>query len=234
MTGLRIPRIRSKISGMKRLLRISGFVLIGVIVCAFAGFTGYRIYQHHQSGKVAASVREGDLIFQTCKSAVGIVIRDATNSWFDHLGIVTKRDGQWFVYEAIEPVVFTPLGEWVERGVLSQATVMRLKDASPLASPAKHAAFEAEMESNAGKHYDYLLRWSDDGMYCSELVWKVFHSALGVNLCPTRRFSDFNLGAKSVKLYVAKLYKGKPPLAETVVSPRDVFDSPLLERVKIR
>jgi hypothetical protein len=219
---------------MKRLLRISGLALIGLIVCALAAFSGYRIYQHHQSGLVVANVREGDLIFQTCKSAVGFVIRDATNSWFDHLGIVTKRNGKWFVYEAIEPVVFTPLREWVERGVLSQATVMRLRDATPLASSEKKASLESAMESNAGKHYDYLLGWSDDSMYCSELVWKVFHSALGVDLCPTRRFSDFNLGAKSVKLYVAKLYKGKPPLAETVVSPRDVFDSPLLERVDLR
>ncbi len=124
-----------KVSEMKRLVRISGLVLIGVIICTFAAFTGYRIYQHHQSGKVAASVREGDLIFQTCKSAVGIVIRDATNSRFDHLGIVTKRDGQWFVYEAIEPVVFTPLREWVERGVLSQGDSHAAEGRESLASP---------------------------------------------------------------------------------------------------
>ena len=33
-----------------------------------------------------------------------------------------------------------------------------------------------------GKHYDFWFEWSDERIYCSELVWKIYRRGLGIEL----------------------------------------------------
>jgi len=219
---------------MKRALRACWIAGLLVFAAASLIWLGYRVYQIDLGRRVAASVQNGDLIFQTCKSAVGVVIRDATHSRYDHLGIVFSRSGGWYVLEAIEPVCITPLQDWVERGLLSQVALRRLQNPAPLRQPGAMARFRAVMKENLGKPYDYLLGWSDEREYCSELAWKVYRAAFGVTLAAPRHFADFDLSKASVRLYVQKLFHGRPPLGETVVSPQDLLQSDLLRDVPLR
>ncbi len=207
--------------------------LLVVLICLSIAWGGYRCYQRAYVARVTGVVQEGDLIFQACKSLVGIIIRDATHSRYDHLGMVIRREGEWVVYEAIEPVKFTPLSEWVERGFLSQVEIRRLKDPSIFQDATKRKELNRVMELHMGKSYDFLLGWSDESMYCSELVWKTYQSALGITLCPTKKFRDFDFSKKSVQIYVSKLYKNGVPLEESAVSPQDLFDSSLMVPVAI-
>ncbi len=69
-------------------------------------------------------------------------------------------------------------------------------------------------------------------MYCSELVWKIDRHA-GVELCPPRRFRDYDLEKPSVRKIIRERFGGmdKLPLDEKVVAPSDLAASPLLEPV---
>ena len=56
-------------------------------------------------------IKNGDLIFQTSLSSQSQAIQLATNSKYSHCGIVYIENGQFYVFEAIQPVKTTPLDE---------------------------------------------------------------------------------------------------------------------------
>lgn len=161
-------------------------------------------------------VEEGDIIFQTSKSKQGKYIAIGTMSQWTHCGIVHKRNGQWQVLEAVGPVKFTPLDKWIARGLNGHYAVKRLKGNRPKLNYTKYL----------GKAYDTKFEWSDRKMYCSELVWKVYHDA-GVDLCEKRTVESY-LAAKALRGYMRK--RGISP-DEYVVSPSDLYNSDKLKSI---
>ena len=117
------------------------------------------------------SARNGDIIFHTSRSSQSVAIQRATNSRYSHMGIVYVQNGQPFVYEAVQPVKLTPLADWIARGEDHHFVVKRLRDADPLLTEDNLARMKAEGEKFKGKNYDLYFEWSDDRIYCSELVW---------------------------------------------------------------
>ena len=87
----------------------------------------------------------------------------------------------------------------------------------------------AQAESLRGKHYDLAFGWSDDRIYCSELVYKLFDRAMGVRIGRLQRLREFELDDPAVKAKLRERYGARVPLDEPVVSPAAMFDSPLLE-----
>ena len=89
---------------------------------------------------------------------------------------------------------------------------------------------ERYCSSVLGKDYDLQFRWSDDKIYCSELVWKAYKHATGIELCPPRPFKSYNLKSPTVQRLVKSRYgsSGQLPLDELAVAPSDLADSPLL------
>lgn len=51
--------------------------------------------------------------------------------------------------------------------------VKRLRDANARLDPDAIRRLRTEGERYLGKPYDLLFRWSDNRIYCSELVWKM-------------------------------------------------------------
>ena len=84
----------------------------------------------------------------------------------------------------------------------------------------------------AGKNYDFTFGWSDDRIYCSELVWKIYKRALGIELGKTQKLKEFNLNNAIVRKKLEERYKGNIPYEETVISPAAIFESDYLETVK--
>ena len=78
------------------------------------------------------ALREGDVIFQISRSEQSRAIQLATGSEYSHMGIIYVSDGEYYVYEAIQPVRLTPLANWVKRGEDGHYVVKRLKDADKL------------------------------------------------------------------------------------------------------
>jgi len=175
---------------------------------------------------------EGDIIFQSSNSAQCKAIKLATHSEFSHVGMITIQNGQPYVLEAIEPVCITPLNSWITRGTGSHYTVMRLKKRDSLILPNEIPLAKSIGEKMVGTHYDLYFGWTDDRLYCSELVWKVYKRGFDVELCPLRKMKEFDLSSPEVKAIMKQRYGSNPPLEEQVVALSDLSNSELLYTVE--
>lgn len=173
----------------------------------------------------------GDIVFQESDSGQAVAVRAATNSRFGHVGLVHQVDGTLMVFEAVEPVRSIPWGQWVAHGVGGKVVIKRLRDRE--LSSDDLTRMVAVGRPWLGKHYDLRFEWSDATLYCSELVWKVYHEALGIDLVTPRALATYDLSRPEVKRLIAQRFKGRAPNpAEKVVSPGDLYDSPLLRTVR--
>jgi hypothetical protein len=178
--------------------------------------------------------RNGDIIFHTSRSSKSLAIQRATHSRYSHLGIVYVESGGPFVYEAVQPVKLTRLEAWEKRGVGGHFVVKRLRDADRLLTSSNLAKMKAEGRRFQGKSYDPYFEWSDDRIYCSELVWKIFKRALGVELGATQVLGDFDLSDPVAKKKIRERWKSTPPMHEVVISPETMFESDKLVTVYSR
>jgi len=148
------------------------------------------------------------------------------------MGLVLFRDGKPFVLEAMARVQFTPFVEWIHRGEESRYVVKRLRDPELLGDPAKLSALKRAALAFTGRPYDPYFEWSDDRIYCSELVWKAYDRGIGVQVGSLARLSTFDLSNLLVKTKLAERYGDKVPLDERVISPAAVFASPVLQEAR--
>lgn len=176
-------------------------------------------------------IKPGDIIFHVSRSAQSKAIQLATKSPYSHVGLVESGPDGLVVLEAVQPVKRTPIGEWIARGVDGHFVVKRLKEASELLPPEAALRLRAAGARFLGKHYDTAFGWSDDRIYCSELVYKIYHETLGIEVGPVQRLGDFDLTSPVVKAKLVERYGRSIPLNEPVVSPAGVFDSPRLVTV---
>ncbi len=146
------------------------------------------------------------------------------------MGVVFQQSGRWYVYEAVGPVKSTALEEWIARGSEKHYTLMRLKNPKALGKEQLNR-LRAEGQKYIGKPYDQYFGWSDDKIYCSELVWKMYKSALGIELGKLSTLESFDLTAPAVKEKLKERYGNKVPLKEKTISPREIFESKLLYAV---
>jgi hypothetical protein len=174
---------------------------------------------------------DGDIIFQTSRSRQSAAIQSATKSAYSHMGIVYLRDGRPVVFEAVEPVKTTPLAEWIARGEDGHYVVKRLANAEAALSAEALGRMQRIGEGFAGKHYDLYFEWSDERIYCSELVWKIYQRGLGVEIGALETLGDFDLSSPAVREKLKERWRGDPPLEERVISPAAMFDSDLLVEV---
>jgi len=138
------------------------------------------------------------------------------------------------VYEAVQPVKITPLQQWIARGKGGHFVVKRLKNATPVLTPAVINAMQKTAASFLNKNYDPYFEWADNRIYCSELVWKIYNRAAGINIGQLQHLKDFNLTSPAVKQKLAERYGQHIPLNETVISPAAIYESNLLVTVVSR
>ncbi|WP_210461945.1 YiiX family permuted papain-like enzyme [Rufibacter roseolus] len=176
-------------------------------------------------------LQNGDLIFHTSRSAQSQAIQLATKSKYSHCGIVYKNGNDYFVFEAVQPVSTTPLAKWIARGEGGHFVVKRLKNADQVLSKSALAKMKEEGQKLAGKDYDLTFEWSDEKIYCSELIWKVYQRATGLEIGKLEKLRDFDLSAKPVQAKMRERYGRQIPYEEKVISPASMFSSDLLVTV---
>jgi len=176
--------------------------------------------------------RPGDILFQTSRSSQSQAIQLATHSRYSHMGLILRHAGNLEVLEAAGQVKFTPLAEWIDRGEGGHYVIKRLKDPSRLSDSGGLARLEKAALKLVGRPYDLYFEWSDDKIYCSELVWKAYERGLGIRLGELATLGSFDLSSGAVKAKMAERFGDRVPLDERVISPSAVFDSPLLVTVK--
>lgn len=197
---------------MKKLFLLSALVISAIFLYSFAQQEPYK---------------DGDIIFQATSGDRGKAIQLATKSKYNHCGVLFNENGKWMVYEAVQPVKKTALSDFNRRG---QGTVMRLKHAS--LTPEDIEKLKKVFKGYEHKNYDDAFNWSDDRIYCSELVYKLYDKGLNIKLCEPRKLKDFDLSNPLVKAQLTLQYGNAIPLEEPMVAPGDISGSALLEAVK--
>ena len=180
---------------------------------------------------IEPSYQDGDIIFHTSQSSQSEALRRAMNSPYTHMGMIYVEDGVPFVYEAVGPVKRTPLKEWTQRGEGGRYVVKRLSEADRILTVKAIEKLKAAGEQYAGRPYDLYFEWSDDRIYCSELVWKMYKSALGIEIGELQKFGDFDLSDPVVKKKLQERFDDGIPLDEVIISPASMFKSESLVTV---
>ena len=177
-------------------------------------------------------IKNGDLIFQTSLSGQSKAIQLATKSKYSHCGLIYKDGNDFYVFEAVQPVKRTPLDKWIARGQDGKYVIKRLKNADQVLTSATLQKMKQVGDNFNGKNYDLTFEWSDDKIYCSELIWKIYQRATGIEIGKLEKLSDFDLTNEAVKKKMKERYGDKIPTNEIVISPAAIFDSELLTTVK--
>lgn len=212
------------------------YLFIATVILTFSALA---IFDAMQPEKTLAQVKnqgkdmfhDGDIIFQTSESKQCEAVRIATNSKFSHCGIIYKIDGEDFVYEAVQPVKITPIKDWISHGQGNHYLLKRLKNAGTALNGNTIEKMKSYGKQFKGRNYDLYFEWSDDKIYCSELVWKIYKNGAGIELCQPAHLKDFNLANPLVKEILQERYGNQIPLNEEVVAPSQLADSPLLVTV---
>lgn len=178
------------------------------------------------------SIQNGDIIFQTSMSSQSKAIQLATNSKYSHMGIIYDNSGSLSVYEAGQSVRLTPLKEWIKRGENEHYVIKRLENADQILSSRSLTKMKRIGERYMGKPYDIHFEWTDDKIYCSELVWKIYKQATGIEIGELEQLADFDLTNEIVKAKINQRYGDNIPMDEKVISPASMFNSDKLIIVK--
>ncbi len=175
-------------------------------------------------------VSDGDIIFQTSRSSQSVAIQRATHSPYSHMGIIFMRGGKPYVFEASATVRYTPLDEWIARGEDAKYVLKRLR--TPL-TPSQVTSLREAARQFAGRAYDLTFDWSDQRIYCSELVWKIYDRALGVRIGALQKLREFDLTDAAVRAKMKERYGTKIPLDGPVISPASMFNAAELQEVRM-
>jgi len=174
---------------------------------------------------------DGDIIFQTSLSRQSQAIQLATHSPYSHCGLIYKMGTNYFVYEAVQPVKLTPLSKWITKGKDGHFVIKRLKNAAAILTPAAIVRMKQIGETFNNKNYDIYFDWSDEKIYCSELIWKIYQRSTGLQVGKLQKLRDFDLTNAVVQQTMKKRYGNNIRLNETVISPVSIFNSDLLRTV---
>ena len=176
-------------------------------------------------------LKEGDLVFQSFRSDQTEAVELATSSPYAHIGMILWHDNRLMVYEAFGSVKFTAVDSWIKRDQGRHFVVRRLKNANGILTTENLAKLESVALTFDGRLFDFDLNWSDERIYCSELIWKIYDRALKIDIGSLRELKDFDLSSPEVQNKLKERFPRGAPLDETVISPQDIFQSPLLTTV---
>ncbi len=176
-------------------------------------------------------IKEGDIIFHESRSVQSKAIRLATKSRYTHTGIIFRKQKRLYVLEAVEPVGITGIHAFMKRGVNGHFVVKRLKNRDQLLTERTIKKMKEYGKRFMGKKYDPYFGWSDERIYCSELVWKIYKKILGVEIGKLQELGNFDLTHASVKQLMKIRYGSKIPYKEKVISVSSLFNAENLETV---
>lgn len=188
-------------------------------------------YKNTKNETKLPEFQDGDIIFQISQSEQCRAIQLATRSPYAHCGILFKEQGKWRVFEAVQPVQSTALETWVKRGLDGHYVVKRLKNADEILTPQNLKKLKSETKKFIGRNYDITFEWSDQEIYCSELVWKAYQRATGLEVGQLQKLRDMDLSSELVQKILKERYGNNIPLDETVITPASIFESDLLFKV---
>jgi len=199
---------------------------------ATSGKFGKMASPKNESESKNRDFQSGDLIFHTSRSSQSQAIQIVTNSRYSHMGIIYQEGKNYFVFEAVQPVKLTKLDKWIERGEGGKYVVKRLKNSNEILTKKGIEKMKLIGKKYIGKDYDLRFEWTDDKIYCSELVWKIYKEAFNVEIGELEKIGDFDLSDKEVQKKIRERYDNEIPKDELVITPDRMFNSKNLRTIK--
>ncbi len=197
------------------------FRLATLILIATALFTYLFVFP--LAGFISYQPQNGDIIFQSLqKNELVETIEGATNSPYSHCGVVRFKDG---VTHALVKVKHTPLYLWLVQGRFGSFSVYRLKSEYQQTI----SRFIEELDKFVGLPYDFHYDMGDDAIYCSELVYKAYKQATGMEMGKLVRLGD--LKWQPFADIIRKYEGGAPPLQRVMITLRDLAEANQLVKV---
>ncbi len=196
-------------------------VILALLISVGAYYRLDRVALYYLSAK-----EEGDVLFQSLPHGeLSDAIEGVTESEWSHCGILIRRDGRWFVAEAIGEVRYTPLHLWVVRGRGSRVESYRV---TGVTQPT-HEEIARGVDKLLGRPYDFRYAPDDSEIYCSELVYKVFERESGIKVGVWQQLGDLNW--KPHEAFIRGMENGRLPLDREMVTPVSLTRSANLARV---
>ncbi|WP_344930909.1 YiiX family permuted papain-like enzyme [Aquimarina addita] len=214
----------------KYILQVSLLIGVGIFINRSLWIESVKIQYTDKDKKVSYKTQErelkhGDLIFQTSLSNQSLAIQIATDSKYSHVGIIYKEGQDFFVYEAAKSVQLTPLHIWIARGENKKFVVKRWNQSSKFLTKEGIKKMKMIGEKYLGKEYDLKFEWSNDRIYCSELVWKIYKETFDVEIGQLERIKDLNLSSETVRTKLKERYGNTIPMEELIITPDRMFKS---------
>jgi uncharacterized protein YycO len=170
-------------------------------------------------------LEDGDIIFHESISEQATAIKLATKSRYTHVGIIFRYGNDFKVLEAIEPVKITNLNSFISRGTNNHFIIKRIKNSREILTPIVISRMKKNGNTLIGKHYDFYFEWSNDRIYCTELVWKLYNKFTGLKIGELKTLKNFDISSMTVQKLMKKRYGNNIPYSEPVISPVDMLNS---------
>lgn len=218
---------------MRKLIYFTAFLLIGLV---YVSLNSPKHIPKKSTNLLSKPelLREGDILFQSSEYGQGKAIMLATHSNLTHCRILIKENGRWCVLEAIGPVKITPLETWTMYTDDETFKTFRLKNSDSLLTQNKITQIKSIGKSYLGKDYDIYFEWTDEKMYCSELVWKVYKKALNIEVGKLQKLKEFDFSSPDVKAIMKDRQKLYSLMEEPMISPQAIADCELLTEIKLK
>lgn len=131
-------------------------------------------------------------------------------SALSHCGIIIEKGNGLYVLEATGKLKLTPLQEFINRGKGKQWWAKRVID-KPIKVKYSHLL---------GRRYDTSFKPDNNLFYCSELIYHIYQTQFGIELCKYKKVSDYHLTGLKKKLMQRGIN-----LNQKVVAPIDIYNS---------
>jgi hypothetical protein len=176
-------------------------------------------------------VFEGDIVMQISDNPQHVAFGKACGSKYNHVGIIfiRPRDRMYVVMELNDSVTATALTAWKDRGQGGHIALLRLKNSNQLLNEKKTERLKKGAKGFRGVKQDYYYSWSDDALYSTELVWKMYNNALKISICEPGTLGEWDLTGLLMHGQLTKKYGTAIPKDEKVVSPDAIYRSSKLE-----
>lgn len=170
------------------------------------------------------SLQEGDLIFHRSQSSQSLAIAEATGSTWSHVGIIVKRNSNWYVFEARQGVEINSLTSFIDRGRNKEFKIFRFK-AFDTAEEKRN--LYSVLNKYFRKPYDIYFEFSEERIYCSELTYKVMLELTGQEVGIVNKMKDLRLDGP----YVKELIKRRLTDLGKEVNPEEPIVTPISQMI---
>ena len=172
------------------------------------------------SSFASTELKVGDILLQPLHCYACNLIEAQTKSEYSHVGVVISVEKrQFLIAEAFQKVRVVTFKEFTSK----TQNNLKIEILRPYFVSAD--LYANYLMSFHDKPYDSKFTWSDEGIYCSELIQKLFHQSNMLTPNPRAMLFDINPEAWD------RHFRGSTPRGKLGISPENFKESKLFEEI---